>query len=122
MLLRTPKREGISGIRRLWGQRHSTAEGSTAENIVWRRHLPEQVPSSPIAQSLYAVLAQRGPIPVDTLAKIVADSLYDDELRRGASVLDIGMLGARLFENEVLRELHAGNGIFWDIGHPEKTV
>jgi hypothetical protein len=47
--------------------------------------------------------------------KRVAADLYAEELRKGASVLDIGLYGDRLFNQDVVRELKAADGILWEI-------
>jgi hypothetical protein len=32
-----------------------------------------------------------------------------------AAAVDIGLLGERLFDRDIIRELYAGDGILWDI-------
>lgn len=34
---------------------------------------------------------------------------------KGAAVLDIGLFGDRLFNRDIIQELRAGDGIFWEI-------
>jgi hypothetical protein len=48
--------------------------------------------------------------------------LYREELRNGASVLDIGLFGSRFFTRDVVRELKAGDGILWEIREERKSV
>jgi hypothetical protein len=103
------------GIRRLLSSSLSyRAQTVVVEPIVSRRESPDHSPPNPISQRLFSALGSDS-MPFATLVKIVAEQLYQEELRHGAGVLDIGLLGSRLFHDEVIRELHAGDGIFWDI-------
>ena len=76
---------------------------------------PRRLPATPIEQRLSSALKEAGPIPVALLVKKVAAELYGDELRKGAAVLDIGLIGDHLFNRDIIRELDAGNGILWAI-------
>jgi hypothetical protein len=76
---------------------------------------PDRLPGTPIEHRLAAALQDTGPVAFVSLVKRVAADLYADELRNGASVLDIGLYGDRLFKQDVLRELKAGDGILWEI-------
>jgi hypothetical protein len=76
---------------------------------------PRRLPATPIEQRLSSALKEAGPLPVALLVKRVAAELYGDELRKGAAVLDIGLLGDHIFNRDIIRELDAGNGILWAI-------
>lgn len=83
---------------------------------------PRRLPTAPIEQRLSSALKQTGPISVANLVKRVAAELYSDELRQGAGVLDIGLIGDRLFNRDIIRELNAGNGILWQIKQQRKSL
>ena len=76
---------------------------------------PHRLPTTPIEQRLVFVLKEVGPVTVAGLVKRVAAELYADELRGGAAVLDIGLIGDRLFNRDVVRELRAADGVLWEI-------
>ena len=122
-MLGTMRREAIRiRLERLWPSfRRSGADARRAGSVVVRRESIQHAPSNVLSENLYATLMEAGPIPFGELVTIVADRLYQDELRRGAGVLDIGLLGSRLFHEEVTRELRAGDGVFWDITNEKKT-
>jgi hypothetical protein len=82
---------------------------------------PRRLPATPIEQRLSSALKEAGPISLANLVKRVAAELYSDELRRGAGVLDIGLIGDRLFNRDIVRELNAGNGILWEIIQQRKS-
>jgi hypothetical protein len=82
---------------------------------------PRRLPATPIEQRLSSALKEAGPISLANLVKRVAAELYSDELRRGAGVLDIGLIGDRLFNRDIVRELNAGNGILWEIKQQRKS-
>ena len=60
-------------------------------------------------------LKEAGSSSLAVLLKRVSGELYRDELRKGAAVLDIGLFGDRLFNRDIIQELRAGDGIFWEI-------
>ena len=72
-------------------------------------------PQTPIQRALMAALKEAGSISLEALVKRVAGELYREELRKGAAILDIGLFGNRLFNRDVVQEVRAGNGIFWEI-------
>jgi hypothetical protein len=82
---------------------------------------PRRLPATPIEQRLWSALKETGPILFVRLVKRVAAELYSDELRQGAGVLDIGLIGDRLFNRDIIRELNAGNGILWEIKQQGKS-
>ena len=82
---------------------------------------PLRLPVTPIGQRLLATL-KAGPISIEKLVQIVAVDLYKEELRKGAGVLDIGLFGGRLFNNDIVRELMAADGILWEIEHEREIV
>jgi hypothetical protein len=83
---------------------------------------PRRLPATPIEQRLSAALKETGPILLVSLVKRVAAELYNDELRQGAGVLDIGLIGDRLFNRDIIRELDSGNGILWEIKQQRKSL
>ena len=72
-------------------------------------------PQTPIQRALMAALKEAGSVSLEALVKRVTAELYREELRKGAAVLDIGLFGDRLFNRDVVHEVRAGNGIFWEI-------
>jgi hypothetical protein len=76
---------------------------------------PRRLPATPIEQRLSSALKDAGPMAVALLVKRVAAELYSDELRKGAAVLDIGLIGDHIFDRDIIRDLAAGNGILWEI-------
>jgi hypothetical protein len=83
---------------------------------------PRRLPATPIEQRLSSALKETGPISLASLVKRVAAELYSDELRQGAGVLDIGLIGDRLFNRDIIRELDSGNGILWEIKQQRKSL
>jgi hypothetical protein len=83
---------------------------------------PRRLPATPIEQRLSSALKETGPISLASLVKRVAAELYSDELRQGAGILDIGLIGDRLFNRDIVRELNAGNGILWEIKQQRKSL
>ena len=83
---------------------------------------PRRLPATPIEQRLSSALKEMGTISLGSLVKRVAAELYGDELRRGAGVLDIGLIGDRLFNHDIVQELNAGNGILWEIKQQRKSL
>jgi hypothetical protein len=71
--------------------------------------------STAIGQRLVAVLSGSESLAFERVVEAAAEDLYQEELRKGAGVLDIGLFGSRLFHGDVIRELHAGDGIYWVI-------
>ncbi len=80
---------------------------------------PRRSPSTPIEQRLASALNKATSLPFERLVKAVSDDLYEEELRKGAGVLDIGFFGNRLFHGDVIRALQAGDGILWEIRKTE---
>jgi hypothetical protein len=114
------KRSG-SKIRRLFPvslrrERSSGALSTEADATVVRLvESPSRLPETPIEQRLVSTLKEAGAISVVSLVERVAAELYADELRKGAGVLDIGLIGDRLFHRDIIRELNAANGILWEM-------
>jgi hypothetical protein len=88
---------------------------SAGEAIVQQIDSPHRLPATPIEHRLTSALRKVGVISFEKLVKSVAADLYAEELRKGAGVLDIGLFGSRLFNDDVVRELKAANGILWEI-------
>jgi hypothetical protein len=99
-----------------WKSRRAVA-GSPATQV---RLLdtPQRLPMTPIEKHVIATLRESGESSFATLVKEVSRNLLRAELRQGAGVLDIGLLGSRLFDDEVVRELQAGDGVLWEIKRP----
>ena len=76
---------------------------------------PRRSPATPIERRLASALKEAGAISAADLVKRTAADLYEAELRSGAAAVDIGLLGERLFDRDIVRELYAGDGILWDI-------
>jgi hypothetical protein len=96
--------------------------GSSSENAIVRVVQGSRQPETRVEQLAVSLLASKGAIALDMLAERVASELYREELRNGASVLDIGLFGSRFFTRDVVRELKAGDGILWEIREERKSV
>jgi hypothetical protein len=70
-------------------------------------------PADSVEQMIRNFLCQEGPKDVAKVVKRVAMRIYQDELRQGARLLDIGLFGAKLFEPEVAKALRSGMGVLW---------
>jgi hypothetical protein len=79
------------------------------------RTLLARAPSTIIEARVVALLESDAMMPFDRLVRLVAAGLCHDELRRGAAALDIGLLGSRLFDQEVTGVLEAADGVLWDV-------
>lgn len=80
---------------------------------------PSRLPRTPLEKLAVTTLKKQGPTPFPTLVERVARDIYHDEIRNGASVVDIGLFGPDLFVPEVIPGLKAGDGILWKIEKPE---
>ena len=80
---------------------------SAGAAIVQQIDSPQRLPATPIEHRLISALKKVGVISFEKLVKTVAADLYAEELRKGAGVLDIGLFGSRLFNDDVVRELNA---------------
>jgi hypothetical protein len=76
---------------------------------------PRRVSPTPIQQRLITTLEKTGAVSFASLVHAVSEDLYAEELRMGAALLDIGLFGSRLFHNDVIQELRAGDEILWQI-------
>jgi hypothetical protein len=74
-----------------------------------------QEPSTYVERLAVAALKETGTQPLHRLVERVAAELYREELRHGATTLDIGLFGSRLFVPDVISELDARNGSLWRI-------
>ena len=95
---------------------------SAGTAIVRQIDSPHRLPATPIEHRLTSALKKVGVISFEQLVKTVAADLYAEELRKGAGVLDIGLFGSRLFNDDVVRELNAGDGILWEIKSERKSL
>jgi hypothetical protein len=77
-------------------------------------------PVTPVERLAVSMLKREGKIPLRLLVEGVASDLYEEELRNGAWILDIGLFGSRLFVPEVAGEIKARDGTLWQIEKPEK--
>ena len=83
---------------------------------------PRRLPGTPLEQRVISTLKETGPVSFANLVKTVAGEVYAEELRKGSGVLDIGLLGSRLFNSDVVRELEAGDGVLWEIKHEREIL
>jgi hypothetical protein len=97
-------------------------EFSVGATIVQQIDSPHRFPATPVEHRLISALKKVGAISLEKLVKTVAADLYAEELRKGAGVLDIGLFGSRLFNDDVVRELNAGDGILWEIKSERKSL
>ena len=72
-------------------------------------------PATPVERATLRVLKETGETRLEPLVERVADELYREELRNGAWLVDLGLVGSRLFVPDVLRSLKAYNGSLWRI-------
>ena len=77
-------------------------------------------PATTVERLSVEVLKREGRTSLAKLIERVAREVYFDEVRRGASALDIGLYGPDLFVTEVISELKAANSILWKIESPEE--
>ena len=68
-----------------------------------------------IELKLIAALQSDGSVSSGQLVQRISRDLFDEELRRGAAAVDIGIFGSRLFEPEVAQTLSAGAGTLWEV-------
>jgi hypothetical protein len=68
-----------------------------------------------IEAQIVVALDETGNISHDNLVRRVAEELYQGELRHGAAVIDIGIVGSRLFERDVIETIRAANGVLWKV-------
>ncbi len=105
----------------LWKQKVSTRFGGhgACPRCRLRLRLTGQPPQTP-SESLVERIARGADSPsVHWLEEQLCAALYDDELRRGASVVDIGLLGPGLFRSEagrILGEVRPEFGYFTEGG------
>jgi hypothetical protein len=93
----------------------SSSTTSRAKNALVRLEPCSRQPETPVERVTVSVLAGTGAMPLDRLVERVASELYREELHSGASVLDIGLFGSRLFVSDVIGEIEARNGTLWRI-------
>jgi hypothetical protein len=100
----------------------NASKPSAGAAIVQQVDSPHRLPATPIERQLISALKKVGAVSLEELVKTVAADLYAEELRKGAGVLDIGLFGSRLFNDDVVRELNAGDGILWEIKSERKSL
>jgi hypothetical protein len=107
----------------LWRDENKSAAKTNPDvMLVSLFNAPPHAPSMLVAERLAVALKQTGSMSFETLVTTVAEELYQQELRNGAAVLDIGLFGSRLFFPEVLGELRAGDGLYWEIKKVREAV
>jgi hypothetical protein len=106
----------------LRGEKSSGALRTEADAVVRLIESPRRLTTTPIEQRLVSVLKEAGPVTVASLVKRVAAQLYTDELRRGGGFLDIGLIGDRLFNRDIVQELNEGNGMLWEITQEREST
>jgi hypothetical protein len=94
---------------------NGSAAVDSIEQIVRLISPPARAGETEIELKLISVLKNDGAAAFPHLIHRIAKDLYDEELRRGAAAVDIGIFGSRLFESEVAQSLRAGNGMLWEI-------
>ncbi len=99
----------------LWASLRRSTSRTAAKNVLVRLEACSPDPETPVERVIVSLLAETGPMTLDRLAQRVASELYRDELRRGASVLDIGLFGSRLLVPDVVGEIEARDGTLWRI-------
>jgi hypothetical protein len=111
--MRSESRRNWNFLPKGWsmGFRRTAGGDSTVRSI----EPPRRSPVTPIERRLASALKETGTISATELVKRTAADLYEGELRSGAAAVDIGLLGERLFDRDIIRELYAGDGILWDI-------
>ena len=89
-----------------------------AAEVIRPLQLTGPAPEGTEERLILAELGQGGALGIDALVDRVARALYEGEQLRGAWAADIGVFGPTLFESEVRRALHAGDGRLWTITGP----
>jgi hypothetical protein len=102
-----------------FGRGNPKVSGRTQDNetVVRLIHSPRRVSLTPTQQRLISALKKTGSVSFTSLVHAVSDDLYAEELRMGGALLDLGLFGSRLFHNDVIQELRAGDGILWQINN-----
>lgn len=95
--------------------RAGVARSETKERSVRLMEPPSRAPVTLIESRVISLLIKDGVISFDRLVQRIADELYQEELRRGAGALDIGLFGSRLFDRDVVDALGGADGILWKV-------
>jgi hypothetical protein len=101
-------------------RRSASGESNPAQSSMVRLEPPSREPTTPVERVVVSVLKAAGAMPLGSLVERVASELYNEELRHGAWVLDIGLFGSSLFVPDVVSEIEARNGTLWRIDDPER--
>ena len=91
------------------------AMSEPGERVVRAIIPPVRAGENEIELKLIAALQSDGAASFGQLVQRISRDLFDEELRRGAAAVDIGIFGSRLFEPEVAQTLSAGAGTLWEI-------
>jgi hypothetical protein len=100
--------------------RRPSASAGMADDLIVCLEPHSEEPVTSAERFAIAVLKAKGPQPFHRLVECVASELYREELRNGATTLDIGLFGSKLFVPDVVGELKARNGSLWRIGKAEE--
>lgn len=113
--------EGSSPGERLESRswRMTTKVGSP-DDLVRLIEPSERAPITPVERLALAILRRDGETPLGRLLERLASEIYRRELRAGAGLLDIGLLGPKLFLSDIVSELRAGENRLWRIESPER--
>jgi hypothetical protein len=95
-------------------------EGNLAESSLVRLEPSSREPATPVERVVVSVLKAGGAMALGPLVERAASELYNEELRHGAWVLDIGLFGSSLFVPDVVSEIEARNGTLWRIDNSEQ--
>lgn len=78
----------------------------------------ERAPVTPVERLAVEILQRDGDTPLGRLLERLASEIYRQELRAGAGLLDIGLLGPKLFHSDIISELKAAVNRLWRIEKP----
>ena len=97
----------------------STIKSGNERDLLVRLAPSPQEPKSPVERLTVAMLRREIAVSFHVLVNRVADQLYHEEIADGAWLIDLGLFGSALFVPDVSKEIHAGDGKFWEIS---KTI
>ena len=88
------------------------------EQLVLRLDQPARAAETVVERLATSILRSEQSVPLRRLVERIADELYRQELKY-AWVLDIGVLGSKIFVPGVAKEIEKGNGSLWKISEPD---
>lgn len=107
--------EKSRGLRREVSAHMPAAEKRPRAQVVRLAKEPLRAAVTEIESFIVTLLVNESEVPFGKVASQVAKFLYTRELRAGAWLVDIGLLGSGLFIPEAERELEKGAGELWEI-------